>query len=202
MRGEVTVYVRTGDPTSAALTQYLDSRGVGYISRDVDSDPSAQAVLFGRFGRVVAPVTQVGDLMLPGFDALQLSRLLPRLPPAGQQVSFGAAVRTVSADVARAAGLAAAFGVEVGPVRAGSAAADAGISAGDVISAIGPYTLTGGREQFATAVAARVPGDTMTLTVNRQGAELVVAVVFPEVKPEPPAHAEGGDVPAGGSDPA
>ena len=182
MSAAVTVYIRSGDPASAALTQYLDSRGVGYARLDVDSDPSAQAVLFGRFGRVVVPVTQVGELMMPGFDPLQLSRFLPNSDPEGQQVSFGAGVRTVSAEVAQAAGLAAAFGVEVGPVRPGSPAASAGIVAGDVISAIGPYTLTGGRDQFAIAIAARRPGDSMTLSVHRQGSERVVAVVFPEVE--------------------
>ncbi|GAC1340468.1 MAG: hypothetical protein NVSMB29_09390 [Candidatus Dormibacteria bacterium] len=180
MSAGITVYVREGDPVSAALLQYLDSRGVEYARRDVDSDPSAQAILFGRLGRVAAPVTQVGELMLPGFDPLQLARFLPKQVPAGQPVSFGAAVRTVTAEVARAAGLAAPFGVEVGPVRPGSPAASAGIDAGDVISAIGPYTLTGGRDQFATAVAARGPGDTMSLTVNREGVAREVAVVFPE----------------------
>ena len=180
MSATVAVYVRAGDPSSAALTQYLDSRGVVYTRHDVDADPSAQAVLFGRFGRVVTPVTRVGEAMLPGFDPLQLARFLPRPVTASQPVSFGAAVRTVSAEVAAATGLAAAFGVEVGPVRAGSAADLAGVEPGDVITAIGQYTLTGGREQFATAVSARAPGDTMVLTVQRGGTAREVAVHFPE----------------------
>ncbi len=209
MSAAVAVYVRAGDPGSAALTQYLDSRGVAYTRHDVDADPSAQAVLFGRFGRVVTPVTRVGELMLPGFDPLQLARFLPRPAAATEPVSFGAAVRTVSSEVARAAGLAAPFGVEVGPVRPGSAAALAGVEAGDVISAIGQYTITGGRDQFATAVSARSPGDTMILTVNRAGPARAVAVHFPETaapdgepqgQPEDQPASGGAGAPAAGQD--
>ncbi|MFN2451556.1 MAG: PDZ domain-containing protein [Candidatus Dormibacteria bacterium] len=179
MAAPVTVFVSDSDPASLALTRYLDGRAVTYTRRDVDADPSAQAILFGRFGRVVRPVTQVGDVMVPGFDPLQLARLLPQQAAESEPVTFGAGVRTATPEVARAAGLAAAFGVEVGPVHPGSAADLAGIVAGDVVSAIGPYTLTGGRDQFATAVAARRPGDTMVLTVSRDGTARVVDVVFP-----------------------
>ena len=193
MAAAVTVFVRTTDPVSGALTRYLDSRAVAYTRRDVDADPSAQAILFGRFGRVVTPVTQVGDVMVPGFDPLQLARFLRQPAAESEPVSFGAAVRTATAAVARAAGLAAPFGVEVGPVQPGSAAAVAGIGAGDVISAIGPYTLTGGRDQFAVAVAARRPGDVMVLSVSRDGTTRVVEVVFadaagPVEEPAAPPH--------------
>ena len=74
-------------------------------------------------------------------------------------MSFGAGVRTVTPAIAAAHGLPAAYGVEVGPVRDGSPAAVAGVRSGDVITAIGAYTLTGGEAQFRTAVAARHPGD-------------------------------------------
>src|ERR1019366_6690492 len=48
----VTVFVRSGDPASEATLRYLDQRGVTYTKRDVLSDPSATAILFGRLGRV------------------------------------------------------------------------------------------------------------------------------------------------------
>lgn len=100
-------------------------------------------------------------------------------------VTFGAAVRSVSADLARERRLPATYGVEVGRVTPGSPADAAGIAVGDLIVGIGPYTLSGGGDQFRTAVAARRPGDTMHLTLWRDGAEVPVAVSFPVPEPAP-----------------
>jgi glutaredoxin len=196
MPGSITVFVRAGDPQSEALLRYLDQRGLQYATRDVTADPSASAILFGRLGRVAVPALIVDDRMIVGFDPVQLARFLPRPDDDVPAVSFGAAVRTVSIDIARERGLAAAFGVEVGTVHENSPAATAGVRAGDVITAIGGYTLTGGADQFRTAVAARRPGDTMILTVWRDDAFVVLTVEFPREPAEPapgevaPAEAE------------
>lgn len=101
-----------------------------------------------------------------------------------EAVSFGAAVRGVSSEVAAAHRLPWRYGVEVGPVRDGTPAAEAGIRPGDVITQIGPYTLDGGAEQFRIAIAARRPGDTMALTVRREGEDLSVTVEFPRTATE------------------
>jgi S1-C subfamily serine protease len=74
-------------------------------------------------------------------------------------VSLGAAVRSVSPEVARERGLPATYGVEVGRVAEGSPASVAGILPGDLITAI---------------------GDSMTLTVRRGSDDLGVVVSFPE----------------------
>lgn len=178
---QVTVYVRAGDPQCEALLRYLDQRGQAYTVRDVTSDPSASAILFGRLGRVAVPALTVDSRMIVGFDPVQLARFLPREEESGPGVSVGASVRTVTRDIARDRGLAGAFGVEVGTVREGSPAAECGLRAGDLITAIGGYTLTGGADQFRTAVAARHPGDTMSITVWRDGAFVELAVQFPRV---------------------
>ena len=185
MSEQVTVFVRAGDPACAAALQYLSQRGVEHRVRDILTDPSASAILLGRLGRVTVPAFQIGDRLVAGFDPIQLSRLLPR--PEGETgpgVSFGAGVRTVTAAITAAHGLPAAYGVEVGPVREGSSAAVAGVHPGDVITAIGAYTLTGGESQFRTAVSARHPGDSMAITVWRDGASQELAVQFP-AEPEP-----------------
>jgi glutaredoxin len=179
MADEITVFTRAGDPQSEALLRYLDQRGLPYTARDVTADPSASAILFGRLGRVAVPALTIGDRMIVGFDPVQLARFLPRPEDDGPTVSFGAAVRGVTIELARERGLPAAFGVEVGPVHEGSPAAQAGVRTGDVITAIGPYTLTGGAEQFGTAVAARRPGDSMNITVFRDGESEELAVEFP-----------------------
>jgi glutaredoxin len=179
MAGEISVFIRAGDPQSEALLRYLEQRGVTHTTRDVTTDPSASAILFGRLGRVAVPALIVDDRMIVGFDPVQLARFLPATEGEGQPVSFGAAVRSVTRDIAREHGLPAVFGVEVGPVHEGSPAAVAGVRPGDLIAAIGAYTLTGGAEQFSTAVAARRPGDTMQLTAWRDGAPFELTVEFP-----------------------
>ncbi|HYL70326.1 MAG TPA: PDZ domain-containing protein [Candidatus Dormibacteraeota bacterium] len=179
MADAVTVFVRAGDPASEATMRYLDQRSVAYTKRDVLTDPSATAILFGRLGRVSVPVVQIGERLLVGHDPVQLARFLPRDEAAEPAVSFGAAVRGVTPEVAAAKGLPSAFGVEVGSVKEGSPAAAAGIEPGDVITAIGAYTIHGGADQFRSAVALRRPGDTMALTIWRDGASRDVAVAFP-----------------------
>ncbi|MGA8017103.1 MAG: PDZ domain-containing protein [Candidatus Dormiibacterota bacterium] len=194
MSEQVTVFVRAGDPVCAEALQYLSQRGVEHRVRDILTDPSASAILLGRLGRVTVPVFQIGERLLVGFDPVQLSRYLPR--PEGETgpgVSFGAGVRTVTPAIAADRGLPATYGVEVGPVRGDSPAAAAGVQPGDVITAIGAYTLTGGESQFRTAVAARHPGDTMAITVWRDGGSQQLAVQFPSAEAEvvtPPGSAQ------------
>jgi S1-C subfamily serine protease len=188
----VTVFVRPGDPASEATLRYLDQRGVAYNKRDVLSDPSATAILFGRLGRVVVPVVQVGERLLVGHDPVQLARFLPRPDGEEQHVSFGASVRTVTSEIAQEKQLPATYGVEVGQVKPGSPAEAAGILPGDVITGIGPYTVNGGADQFRRAVSLRQPGDTMMLTVWREGDISELAVAFPVETPPETAS----DVPA------
>jgi membrane-associated protease RseP (regulator of RpoE activity) len=183
---QVTVFVRAGDPASEAALRYLDQRGVAYTKRDILSDPSATAILFGRLGRVVVPVTQIGERLLVGHDPVQLARFLPREDSADQHVSFGASVRTVTDEIATAKGLPATYGVEVGQVKPDSPAEAAGILPGDVITGIGPYTVNGGADQFRGAVSLRQPGDTMLLTLWRDGTSSEAAVAFPIEAPVEP----------------
>jgi S1-C subfamily serine protease len=187
MSDAVTVFVRRGDPASEATLRYLDQRGIVYTKRDVLSDPSATAILFGRLGKVVVPVVQVGDRLLVGHDPVQLARFLPREDSPDQHVAFGASVRTVTDEIATAKGLPATYGVEVGQVKPGSPAEFAGILPGDVITGIGPYTVNGGADQFRRAVSLRQPGDTMMLTIWRDGDVTEAAVAFPTEAPAEPA---------------
>jgi len=190
MAEPVTVFVKPGDPASEATLRYLDQRGVAYTKRDVLTDPSATAILFGRLGRVTVPVVQIGDRLLVGHDPVQLARFLPTEGSDEPGVSFGATVRGVTAEIAAKKGLPATYGVEVGAVKQGSPAEEAGIQPGDVITAIGAYTLNGGADQFRKAVSLRRPGDTMALTVWRDGDSIETVVSFPapvEAREQPAA---------------
>ena len=194
MAGEITVFIRAGDPQCVALLRYLDQRSLAYTTRDVAADPSASAILFGRLGRIAVPALVIDERMIVGFDPVQLARFLPRPDADTPPVSFGAAVRGVTLDVARERGLPAAYGVEVGPVHESSPAAVAGVVTGDLITAIGAYTLTGGADQFRTAVAARHPGDAMTISVWRDGATREMVVQFPALEPEDDEAVTSGEV--------
>jgi hypothetical protein len=77
----ITVYVRAGDPDSEAVVAHLRSRGYRFTTRDVRSDPSASAVLFGRLGRVVVPAVQVGERILVGYDPASSRRRARSNPP-------------------------------------------------------------------------------------------------------------------------
>ena len=132
---------------------------------------------------MVVPGTQIGERLLVGHDPVQLARFLPREDSADQHVSFGASVRTVTDEIARAKGLPATYGVAVGQVKPDSPAEAAGIVPGDVITGIGPYTVNGGADQFRRAVSLRQPGDTMLLTLWRDADASEIAVVFPTEAP-------------------
>jgi membrane-associated protease RseP (regulator of RpoE activity) len=196
----ITVFVKAGDPASESVRRYLDQRGLRYTTRDVLNDASATAILFGRLGRVVTPVVQVDDRLLVGSDPVQLARFLPRQDSDEAGVAFGAAVRSVTPEIAATKRLPAVYGVEVGSVKQGSAAEQAGIKPGDVITSVGAYTLNGGADQFKRAVAARRPGDTMSLTVWRDAESVDIPVAFPmpEAAPQAPRGFAESDSPSEG----
>jgi putative serine protease PepD len=71
----------------------------------------------------------------------------------------------------------AANGVAVADVQSGSAAADAGFKAGDVITAVGGTTVTTA-EQLRAIIASHEPGDKLTLKVLRSGSEKTFSVTL------------------------
>jgi putative serine protease PepD len=68
-------------------------------------------------------------------------------------------------------------GVRVATVRAGSAAADAGFKAGDVITAVGSTRITGSA-QLREIIAGHQPGDGLTLTIKRNSSTKTVHVTL------------------------
>ncbi|MBA3842723.1 MAG: trypsin-like peptidase domain-containing protein [Actinobacteria bacterium] len=71
----------------------------------------------------------------------------------------------------------AATGVKVAAVSSGSGAADGGVKAGDVITDVGG-THVATAERLRAIIAAHQPGDTLTLTVNRDGASKTLKVTL------------------------
>jgi len=64
--------------------------------------------------------------------------------------------------------------------QASGPAAAAGVRQGDVLTAVDGQAI-GGRDDLLTALAQRTPGDTVTLTLNRNGDTLTVRVRLGEL---------------------
>ena len=190
---EVAIYTTPTCTYCAAAKRWFQQHGVRYSEHDVSKDPARAAEMYRLTGQNAVPVIRVGSQVLVGFDPLQLARLIPSatLQPADTarpRLSLGMAAQSLTLETAQERGLPAAFGVLVGPVREGGPAALAGIEPGDVIIGVGDYTLQN-LNQLTTLVAAKQPGDELTLRVWRDGAEREVVVRFPAAT-EPAATPE------------
>ena len=68
-------------------------------------------------------------------------------------------------------------GVRIATVKSGSAADDAGLKEGDVITAVGATQITSSA-QIRAIIAGKQPGDGLTLTVRRDGSSKTVQVTL------------------------
>ncbi len=68
-------------------------------------------------------------------------------------------------------------GVRIATVKNGSAADDAGLRAGDVITSVGPTRVTSSA-QIRSIIAGHQPGDALTLTIKRDGSSKTVHVTL------------------------
>ena len=170
----------------AAAKRWFKEHGVAYTEHDVTRDPARASEMYRLTGQNAVPVIRVGGQVMVGFDPLQLARLIPAQPvpetatgPTGSRVSLGMAAQSLSAERASELGLAAPFGVVVGPVRPGGPAEAAGIEEGDVLVGLGSYTLQN-LPQLQRVVAVKNPGDSLVVRVWRRGAEFEATIKFPE----------------------
>ena len=75
------------------------------------------------------------------------------------------------------------LGAYVGEVTSGTAADRAGLKAGDIITAIGDYTIEGYND-VKGALRRFSAGETAVLTVYRAGDEILLNITFDEAKPD------------------
>jgi putative serine protease PepD len=86
---------------------------------------------------------------------------------------LGVSTRTAASDQNSDVG----NGAEIVSVQAGSAAADAGLKAGDVVTAVGDRPVTTSTELTA-AVRSKAPGDKVTLSYRRGNASSTTQVTL------------------------
>lgn len=70
-------------------------------------------------------------------------------------------------------------GVPVGGLRSGGPAEKAGIKVGDIVTKIGDKTVRS-IEEYMAALASRKVGETVAVTVRRDGKEIVVQLTLAE----------------------
>ncbi|QBK30111.1 Do family serine endopeptidase [Roseitalea porphyridii] len=93
---------------------------------------------------------------------------------------LGVRIQAVTDEIAESLGLADASGAIVAEPEAGAPAAQAGIEAGDVITAVNGEAIEGTRE-LSRAIAAFDPGTEVTITVQRDGEARDIAVELGEL---------------------
>jgi serine protease Do len=101
---------------------------------------------------------------------------------------MGVRIQTVTADIANGLGMKKAEGAIVDEPQAGSPAAKAGITAGDVITSVNGKEMTDSRE-LARTVSAMAPGSQVKLGVLRKGEEKTVSLRLGELPNERQASA-------------
>lgn len=95
---------------------------------------------------------------------------------------LGIMITTVDATVAKAKGLEKARGVLVQSITEGSAAGAAGVIEGDIILAVDGKEVNAASE-LQTMIARKHPGDTVTLTIYRDGKRIEKKVTLKERAP-------------------
>ena len=94
-----------------------------------------------------------------------------------QRALLGVQIQDVTADLAREKGISSVSGVYIGAVNPGSAAAEAGLLAGDVIKKIGETDVNSSSE-LQEQVARYRPGDKVKVTFERKGEVKVADIVL------------------------
>jgi glutaredoxin 3 len=140
MVAPVTVYSTKTCPWCDRAKEYLRSKNVPYVDKDVGSDYEAAMEMVKRSGQQGVPVITTDDEVILGFDQARLARLAekfagPKRPPLG----------LLAADVeqylsrhpeARASIPEGTKGVFAGEIKAGAVAEKAGLRRGDIIQSI------------------------------------------------------------------
>ena len=140
MVAPVTVYSTTTCPWCDRAKEYLRSKNVPFVDKDVASDYEAAMEMIRRTGQQGVPVIATEDEVILGFDQPRLAKLAekfagPKRPPLGL-LAADAEQYLQRHPEAAATIPAGTKGVYVGEIRPGSVAETSGIRRGDVIQSL------------------------------------------------------------------
>lgn len=72
----VTVYSRTTCGPCKMLKKWLDSKGVDYSEKNIETNPEFSDELIKQTGMMTVPVTVVDGEVIPGLNLAKLSSIL------------------------------------------------------------------------------------------------------------------------------
>ena len=119
---------------------------------------------------------------IPINDAVEIARQLMEQGYVSGKAYLGIAVQDIDSRYAKYYNIP--QGTYVYSVEEGSCAESAGLTAGDVITAVDDIRI-GSTTELKTALRNYAPGDTVTLTVYRAGTQSAVQVTLDEYIPQP-----------------
>ncbi|MBS0454462.1 MAG: trypsin-like peptidase domain-containing protein [Proteobacteria bacterium] len=173
----------------SAKDRFIGGAGeVPFIQTDVPINPgSSGSPLFDGRGEVVALNSMIytgsGGYMGVSFAVpIDLAmRSMSRILASGgsvQRVHLGAQLQALTPPLARSFGLADATGALVAKVEPGSAADDAGLAMGDVLTTMDGRPVAG-LPQLLRQISEHAPGSTSLISYWRQGALRSTRVLWP-----------------------
>ena len=143
------------------VKEFLLQRGIGFTERDVSLDRNAAQELISSTGQMGVPVTTIDGQTIVGFDRAKLEQAISQ----GQRPSFGVSVANASRITARQ-GTGITLGAYIGKIRPGSAAEEARLEPGDIITELNMQNITNATD-FEKAVARLNKGSRFTIVFLR-----------------------------------
>ncbi len=135
----VTIYTTPTCGWCRRTKEFLSRRGIRYTERDVSTDRAAAEEMVTKSGQMGVPVIVIDGEVIAGFDQARLEDILSRQPQAGRP-SLGLRVAD-AVNIARKQSSVPVFGAYVGSVRPGSAAEQAGLQPGDIITELNLHPI-------------------------------------------------------------
>ncbi len=187
--GELTFSMSKGIVSSVDRAINVDGTPFNMIQVDCAINPgNSGGPLFNAYGEVIGIVsakyssyanTSVEGLgfAIPINDVIAMVEDIMENGRVTNRPYFAMMAATVTANYARQNGLAVSSGVLVNSVETGGAAEKAGLKAGDVIVKVGDKTVSSMSALNGVKKSYKA-GDTATLVVNRNGAEVELTITF------------------------
>lgn len=181
--GDIVTAVDGEARTPEALDEYLGGL-------DADTEVALTVTRGGEQIEVSAPASALASLyrldvmgQMPFFGDSQGRRgqLIPDMPMMRGGVRLGVVFQTLTADIAAENNLDVTEGALITEVLADSPAETAGLQAGDVVTAVEGDPVDA-RRTLSDRLYAYDPGDTVVLTVLRDGETLEIEVVLGQVE--------------------
>jgi glutaredoxin-like YruB-family protein len=156
------------------LKGYLEQRGVAFTEHDVSRDAQAATRMVQLSGQRGVPVSVIDGEVVVGFNRPAIEQLLLR--QAAQPLKLGVAIADAGEFGAKR-GLQLPNGAYVGRVHAGSAAAGAGLTRGDVIVQLAGQAVRTDRDVDRIMASVRA-GQGVDLTLWRDGQRVSATARF------------------------